>query len=95
MIKKKLRDLRKKRENERHRKGGFSKSCTSGKFSRIHCIVKRKGGKSALYRRIVKRGKKIKKPLNFGCLFALTEQLNKYLQFNVKAKAKKRGGKNK
>lgn len=94
-MKKKLRELRRKKENERHCKGGFSQSYTSGKFSKIHCIVKRKGGKTDFYRREIKKDKKIKKPIDFMCLFVFAEKLNKYLQFNVKAKAKKRGGKNK
>ena len=81
-MKKKLRELRRKRIFVKLCKGALRISHTYGLF-RDTCTIKKKGNNS-----------RFKKGLDFVALLCLSKKINRYSKAKVKAKAKKRGGKN-
>ena len=81
-MKKKLRELRRKRIFAKVCKGALRISYTYGLFKDT-CTIKKKGSKS-----------KFKKGFDFITLLCLFKKINHYSKAKVKAKSKKRGGKN-
>jgi len=81
-MKKKLRELRRKRIFAKLCKGALRISYTYGLFKDT-CTIKKKGNNS-----------RFKKGLGFVALLCLSKKINRYSKAKVKAKAKKRGGKN-
>ena len=81
-MKKKLRELRRKRNFVKLCKGALRISYTYG-FSKDTCTIKKKGSNS-----------RFKKGFNFIALLYLSKKINRYSKAKVKAKSKKRGGKN-
>ena len=82
-MKKKLRELRRKKEFIKLCKGALQRNYVYGVFNR-NSVFKRKGDKT-----------RFKKGVKFMLLITLPKIINSYLNAKVKAKAKKRGGKNK
>lgn len=81
-MKKKLRELRRKREFVKLCKGALQRNYVYGVFNR-NCVFKRKADKASF-----------KKGVRFMVLITLPKIINSFLNTKVKAKAKKRGGKN-
>lgn len=77
-MKKKLRELRKKRDFVRHYKGGFSIS-----------VVEK--GLTSVFKR---KGVDVKLKTNYMGKYRNVNKLKHYLSLVLKAKSKKRGGKN-
>lgn len=81
-MKKKLRELRKKREFVKLCKGALQRNYVYGVFNR-NCVFKRKADKASF-----------KKGVKFMVLITLPKIINSCLNTKVKAKSKKRAGKN-
>lgn len=82
-MKKKLRELRKKKDLARHYKGGFSIS------------VKEKGLTSFKLTSVFKRnGEYVKLKTGYMGKYKNISRLKHYISLELKAKSKKRGGKN-
>ena len=79
---KKWRELRRKKEFVKLCKGALRISYVYGLFKE-NCSIKKKGSNS-----------RFKKGLSFVALLCLSKKINRYSKAKVKAKSKKRGGKN-
>ena len=81
-MKKKLRELRRKREFVKLCKGALRIGYTYGCFKE-NCSMKKKGSKT-----------RFKKSFGFIATLYLSKKISRYSKAKVKAKSKKRGGKN-